>query len=101
MGEPGAGDIKMRRIGMIDRRQHAALGEDRVDADGAAVALGGDQLGQPLAAGDRLLREVIDRTRPQNLKPLAVLDRTNRAPAAFGLVLNEVHVVRLLRFPAA
>ena len=65
-----------------------------------AVALGGDQLGQPLAAGDRLLREVIDRARPQNLKPLAVLDRTNRAPAAFGLVLNEVHVVRLLRFPA-
>ena len=28
MGQAGARDVKVSRIGMIDRRQHAALGQD-------------------------------------------------------------------------
>ena len=36
MGEPGAGDIKMRRIWMIHRRQQPALARQRLAVDGFA-----------------------------------------------------------------
>ena len=50
MGEAGAGEMQMRSVGMVDRRDQPALAVGGVEVDGLAETLALDQRGQAAAA---------------------------------------------------
>ena len=61
MGQAGAGDQQMRRVGMIDRRENAALRQQGGRIDLAAAGSRLDQLGDGGPPGDRGPGQVEDR----------------------------------------
>ena len=60
MGEAGAGQMQMRSVGMVDRRDQPALAVGGVEIDGLAETLALDQRGKAAAAAGRLQRQRVD-----------------------------------------
>ncbi len=60
MGQAGAGEVQMRGVGMVDRRDQPALAVGGVEIDGLAETLALDQRGEAAAAARRLQRERVD-----------------------------------------
>ena len=59
MGQPGAGHQAVRRIGMVERGEHAALGQQIGQIEDLRAARGRDQIGQLAAFARRLLRQLV------------------------------------------
>ena len=60
MGQAGAGQVQMRGVWMVDRRDQPALTVGGVEIDGLAETLALDQRGEAGAAARRLQRERVD-----------------------------------------
>ena len=60
MGQAGAGDVAVRRIGVADRGQQTPIGIGSGKIDGLAQAVAAHGVGQALAGGRRLHGQVVD-----------------------------------------
>ena len=95
MREARARDVKMRRIRMVDRRQHAALAEDRLGVDRRAEAHLAHQRHQPDAATRRRHCQRIDAGRALYFMRDAIVDDADSAAAIGAGELDQAHVALL------
>ncbi len=91
VGKTGAGNDEMRRIRMIDRRQHASLGKclGYIDVGTQSMAL--DGLDKPFTAPDRFVGKVADRSHAL-YRPIASVIESDDLPLAVPLLdLTQPH----------
>ena len=95
VGEPGAGDQAMRRVRMVERRQQTALGQQARELLRPLGRGVGRELREPLAAGDRASRQLVDARDPaQRLDHLPVIaDPADPALAGRRHELHQTHRV--------
>ena len=93
VGEPGAGDQAMRRVGVVERRQQAAFGLQRGERLLAVDRRRGRDLGEPAAALQGAARELVDAAdAAQRLRRAAVLaDPADPAPLVRRDELYQPH----------
>ena len=92
MGEPGAGDVDMGGIGMIDRQQNPLLLHRGGEIDRLADAAIGDQLAQRRAGLDRLAGEFERRARALDEPAFAAGGDDQRALAFLVGDLGQSHL---------
>ena len=95
MGEASAGDVKMGRIGMVDRSKHPPLGQKRRLVHCLAQPMrvdGGSQAVQPRQG---LPRQLVDARYALDLPGFAIARHGHCARAIVVEILNEMHDVPL------
>ena len=95
MGEAGAGDVDMRGIGVVDRRQDPLLLHRGGEIDRLADAAIGDELAQRRAGLDRLAGEFERGARALHEPAFAARGDDQRALAFFVDDLGQSHVPSL------
>ena len=98
MGEAGAGQVQVRGIGMVDRREQPALGDDRVEIDRGSGACRGD-VAQRSAFAKREPGQVVEAGHAvQAHRRIRVRQQADGAIPGLGPVLDQPQTM-LLSFP--
>lgn len=94
MGKTGAGQMKMRRIRMVDGRQQPSVMGSLPEIDDMAGRTLGDDLGERNRGIDRIRGQRMDAVRAQPPRDVVVAERAD-APAPFRIAqLNQPHHCR-------